>query len=735
MKNHVLLSASLILASCFAPWTASAQQTATAATLAAPVVPNVISYSGTLSDLNGKRLSSLQGVTFLLYKNDQGGTPLWLETQNVQPDKTGHYSVMLGSATAHGMPADLFASGEARWLAVQVAGQPEQPRTLLVAVPYALKAADAQTIGGLPPSAFILAAPPSSGVASATTAAPALTSSSTAPLVTSNVTTTGGTGGTIPMFTTATNIQNSILTQTGTTAIKVGGRLNLPATGVATSATGFNSRPLDFVASAFSSATTTAVAQTFQWQAEPLGNNTSTPSGTLNLLYGAGTALPAETGLKVNSKGLFTFVASQKFPGTSTITNVKAGTDLTGGGTTGTVTLNLDTTKVPQLATANTFTANQKVNGTMTATAFSGNGAFLTNVNAAKLGGLVAGAFAQLAANNTFTGSEQRFNNTVIVGPITSFTEGELAAGSPSANTPAMGAAGFTVASGSSLNGGDGIVSFGGSGDTTTTFNTGGGGISGHGGGGFNGGNGVSGLGGGGGPCCIGSTDGDGGFFEGGSNSLNAGDGVFGLTGSGFAGNFSGSINVSNQIFAAVKDFRIDHPLDPANKYLTHSSVESSEMMNIYTGNVTTDAQGQATVHLPDWFEVLNTDFRYQLTVIGQFAQAIVGRKIANHQFTIRTSVPNVEVSWQVTGVRQDRFAKAHPLVVEEQKEARVRGFYIHPELYGAPAEKQIEWARHPQMMQRSKEMRARQAAALHKIATQPPHDALRNGTATAKPN
>jgi trimeric autotransporter adhesin len=312
-----------------------------------------------------------------------------------------------------------------------------------------------------------------------------------------------------------------------------------------------------------------------------------------------------------------------------------------------------------------------------------------------------------LAANNTFTGSEQRFNNTVIVGPITSLTEGELAAGSPSAATPAIGAAGFTVASGSSLNGGDGIDTFGGSGDTTTTFNTGGTGILGEGGGGFNGGNGVFGLGGGGGPCCIGSVDGDGGFFEGGSNSLNSGDGVFGLTGSGFAGNFSGSINVTGAIFAGTKDFRIDHPLDPANKYLTHSSVESSEMMNIYTGNVTTDAQGEATVHLPDWFEVLNTDFRYQLTVIGQFAQAIVAREIQNGEFAIRTSAPNIKVSWQVTGVRQDAYAKAHPLVVEQQKEARLRGFYIHPELYGAPPEKQIEWARHPELMRQAKERKS----------------------------
>lgn len=723
MKNHVFLGTSLIVASCFAPWTASAQRAVTAATLAAPVVPNVIRYSGTLSDLNGKPLTRLQGVTFLLYKDDQGGAPLWLEIQNVQPDKTGRYSVMLGSATDQGIPANLFANGEARWLAVQVAGQPEQPRTLLVAVPYALKAADAQTLGGLPPSAFVLAAPPSGDAVSATTAAPALTPSSAPPPVTSNVTTTGGTVSAIPMFTTAANIQNSILTQSGTTVVKVGGQLNLSNIGRATSATGFNSRPLDFVASVFNSGTAAAVAQTFQWQAEPLNNDTTSATGTLNLLYAAGTALPAETGLKINSKGLFTFAAGQKFPGASTITDVKAGTDLTGGGTTGTVTLNLDTTKVPGLATANTFTANQKVNGTMTATSFSGNGAALSNVNAAKLGGLAPSAFAELAANNTFTGTNTfngtEFMNEAFVGPINNLAAGQLGVSSPSNSFAAIGAAGFTVASGSSLNGGDGIASFGGSGDTTTTFNTGGAGIFGEGGGGFNGGNGVFGLGGGGGPCCIGSVDGDGGFFEGGSNSLSSGDGVFGLTGSGFAGNFSGSINVSNQIFAAVKDFRIDHPLDPANKYLTHSSVESSEMMNIYTGNVTTDTQGEATVHLADWFEVLNTDFRYQLTVIGQFAQAIVGHKIANHQFTIRTNVPNVEVSWQVTGVRQDRFAKAHPLVVEQEKEARVRGFYIHPELYGAPAEKQIEWARHPQIMKRSAEMRAKQQANT-RAATQP---------------
>jgi len=719
----------IIAALCFP--SAFAQQSSTVTSTNA-AVPTLINFSGTLSDLNGKPLTGTVGVTFYLYKEDQGGAPLWLETQNVQADRTGHYNVMLGSTRSTGLPADIFVAGQARWLCVQAQGQKELPRVMLLSVPYALKAGDAQTIGGLPPSAFVLAAPVNTAAATSST--------DSAGTVPPPATITGsGTAGFLPDFTGAATIGNSAVFQSGASpTAKIGintnaptttldihggevvrGVFTLPATGTATASAGKSSQPESFVASSFSSSTTSAVNQTFHWQAEPSNNNTANPSATLNLLYGLGTAAPSETGLRIGPKGIIAFASGQTFPGNGTITGVTAGTDLTGGGTTGTVTLNLDTTKVPRLAAANTFTANQTVNGTVTATSFAGNGASLTNVNAAKLGGLVPGSYAQLAASNTFTGSEQRFNNSVIVGPITSFTEGELAAGASSTSNPGMGAVGFTVASGSSEDGGDGIVTFGGSGDTTTIFNTGGAGISAEGGGGFNGGSAVVGLGGGGGPCCIGSTDGDGGFFEGGSNSLSDGDAVFGLTGSGFAGNFEGSINVSGTIFAGTKDFKIDHPLDPANKYLLHASVESSEMMNIYSGNVTTDAQGEATVRLPDWFEVVNTDFRYQLTVIGQFAQAIVGRKIANHEFAVRTNAPNVEVSWQVTAVRHDRFAQANPLVVEQEKETRARGFYIHPELYGAPAEKQIEWSRHPQMMKRSAELRAKQQKNI-RTATQP---------------
>jgi hypothetical protein len=147
----------------------------------------------------------------------------------------------------------------------------------------------------------------------------------------------------------------------------------------------------------------------------------------------------------------------------------------------------------------------------------------------------------------------------------------------------------------------------------------------------------------------------------------------------------SGSVDVLGTLSKGGGSFKIDDPLDPANKYLYHSFVESPDMMNIYNGNVTTDASGEAAVELPEWFETLNRDFRYQLTVIAQFARAIVAGKVANHQFVIKTDKPNVEVSWQVTGIRKDAFANAHRIQVEVEKAPADRGHYLYPELVGAP--------------------------------------------------
>src|SRR5271170_2928536 len=134
-------------------------------------VPRLVSYSGVLRGTGGRAVTVLAGVTFLIYPDEAGGAPLWLETQNVKPDATGHYTVQLGAASAHGLPAEVFMSGEGRWLAVQIGTEPELPRVLLVAVPYAMKAADAETIGGLPASAFVLAAPASAGQTPASSAA------------------------------------------------------------------------------------------------------------------------------------------------------------------------------------------------------------------------------------------------------------------------------------------------------------------------------------------------------------------------------------------------------------------------------------------------------------------------------------------------------------------------------------------------------------------------------------
>jgi hypothetical protein len=147
--------------------------------------------------------------------------------------------------------------------------------------------------------------------------------------------------------------------------------------------------------------------------------------------------------------------------------------------------------------------------------------------------------------------------------------------------------------------------------------------------------------------------------------------------------------------------------------------VESSEMMNIYTGNVVTDELGTATVKLPDWFEAENADFRYQLTVIGRRAQAWIAEEVEHGQFKIASDATNTKISWQITAVRQDAFAKAHPLIVEQSKPARERGFYQNPELFGQPAERQTEWGRRPQQMERMKEIRARQKLAARQRFTQ----------------
>ncbi len=1069
-------------------------------------VPPIIQFSNMALDEGGTPLSGTVSITFSLYNSAVGAQVLWSETQNVQLGNAGQFSVYLGLTQANGIPINLFTSGEAHWLGVKIAGQPEQPRVFLVSVPYAMKAGDAATVGGLPASAFVLAAPNTispSANSSAANAAPGISSATS-----SDVTTSGGTVGSIPLWDAATDIDSSVITQSGSgSTAKIGinnttpattldvkgsgtirgtlstlGTLSLPATGAATSSGGKNSEPMTFTASAYNSGTSTAVNQTFEWQAEPAGNDTSSASGTLNLLFGQGTSKPAETGFHIASDGLITFATGQIFPGTGdgTVTSVASGTGLTGGPITSSGTLQIDPTVVPELAaTSNTFT------GSITASSFTGSGAGLTNVNAATLNGFTsnafqpAGSYATLGAN-TFTGNQTVTGNVTASGNLsaagvvagsgfeigsTLFDYGTPFNGSTQTGGNAfLGFAGNTTTTGI-LNAGAGLSALGsnttgkyntGIGNAALYFNTSGGsntavgssalslnnwgnttgsgntalgasagfgydesamtqdnntflgantaftngstitnataiganamvtesnamvlgpvtGNNGgtsvkvgigttapaysldvHGTGNFTGnvtfassqtfpgtgtitgvtaGTGLSGGGTSGGvtltlasnACAAGSaisalpftcspfatlgantfagnqtvsgnvsatgavsgssfqigsnlfdygsyangnallgfggnttmsgtantvvglltlrntttgwantangygalednttgtwntasgddalvTETTGSFNTAigggagvtaddsamtGSNNTFLGDGAYASTGTltnatavgslaevgesnalvlgsingvnqatastnvgigtttpqytlhvidhgpggiyGFSniiGNsavygqntatsgsgtnggtfytaspagaavvgvnqasdsvaayFGGNVTITGNLSKGSGSFKIDDPLDPANKYLYHSFVESPDMMNIYNGNVTTDEQGLAVVLLPEYFEALNRDFRYQLTVMAQFAQAIVEQKVTNNRFVIKTDKPTVEVSWQVTGIRQDAYAKAHPVPVEVEKPEGERGHYLHPELFGAPEQDRI---------------------------------------------
>ena len=264
------------------------QSAAPLAASASTAVPALVPFSGLITAPDGKPVSGETAITFLIFKDQQGSEPLFAETQAVTPDASGHYKVQLGATLASGLPADLFASGEARWLEVQAAGQTPQPRVLMASVPYALKAADSATLGGLPASAFVLA-----GSKAAADFATAAVSSATT--TASTVTTTGGTAGYVPEFTGASTIADSpvfinganvgIGTTTPTASLDVngtalisgaltanggatiGGSLELAPTGTATAAAGDNSQMLKFYTSAYNSSSKTVVNPRFEWQA------------------------------------------------------------------------------------------------------------------------------------------------------------------------------------------------------------------------------------------------------------------------------------------------------------------------------------------------------------------------------------------------------------------------------------------------------------------------------------
>jgi trimeric autotransporter adhesin len=371
-----------------------AAQTSGSSPASAPVPP-LVNFNGMVADTSGKSLGSMVGITFSLYKDQQGGAPLWTETQNVQPDKGGYYSVMMGSTTSQGLPTALFASGEARWLGVQVQGQAEQPRVLLMSVPYALKALDAETVGGRPASSFLLA--------------PTALGSSAKDELPPGTITGSGTADFVPVFTGTTTIGNSKIFQS------VAGHIGI-------------------------NTTTPAAALDVKGKGDVRDTLTLFPKGTHPALS------VHDSALSVSNTGVVTFAAGQTFPGTGTVTSVgsgsgltggpittsgslsiatsgvtnamlanpsltvTAGTDLTGGGSVAlgsSTTLNLDTTKVPQLNGANTFTGNQTVNGNLSATGALSGSSYQIGSNLFAFGSYAnANAFLGFAGNASTTGVE-----------------------------------------------------------------------------------------------------------------------------------------------------------------------------------------------------------------------------------------------------------------------------------------------------------------------------------------
>ena len=642
-----------------------AQTTASNSTSESTQVPRLIRFSGVAKDDSGNAITGVLGITFSLYKDEQGGAPLWTETQNVQADATGRYTALLGSATADGIPLALFSSAEVHWISTQVSGRPESAPVMLLSVPYALKSADAETLDGLPASAFVQTS--SVAVALGSTAVNATTNSSHSAGNASPLTITGsGTTDFIPLWTSSSGLGNSILFQKG-------GQV-----GVATKTPGAK---LDTVGAAIavrgtsSGATGTGVfgivTNTTGVNFGVQGRTASTASGTAGV-NGSATSTTGQT-YGVNGSNVSTTTNAAAVNGfesaitgevfgvqgaTASTTNFAAGVSGNASATTG---------QVYGVVGVSNSTTNgaAAVNGYEPATTGAVSGVYgstpSTTNGATGVSGYEAAATGQVSGVNGGTSST---SGTGVVGSASATSGNTTGVFGLSASPNGNGVLGMNSATSGNAFGIQGVTaSAAGVGVSASNSSTGG-------------------------VVQIGAA----------TYLINAYVGTTGKFNLDYSGDgyFAGNLNVTGKLTKGSGSFKIDHPLDPANKYLSHSFVESPDMMNVYNGNITTDRHGFATVTLPDYFEALNRDFRYQLTVIGRFAQAIVAKKIASNQFVIRTNKPAVEVSWQVTGIRQDAYANANRIQVEEDKPASEQGYYLHPEVFGQPESRGIATARKP---------------------------------------
>jgi hypothetical protein len=422
---------------------------------AAASVPRLIRIKGFVRDEAGRPRNGTIAITFSLYKDQNDHVALWQENQNVPLDSNGAYSVLLGLTDEAGLPLEIFSAGEARWLGVRPDGQPEQPRIAFLSVAYALKAADADLLGGRPASAFALvgnatvtaspdfaansgwdkshgaSVPPVPATGARTfltpTACTAITSDGTAA------------ANSLSLFTTPCNLQSANLFQVagrigignsnpagtldvaGPTFIR--GPLNLlagavlPPGGTATSTQAWVSLPMDLEASTFNTTVSLPETYLFRWQATPLANNTVNASATLNLLYGIPGNV-SQTGLSIARNGILNFAPGQKFPGLGTVTSVATGTGLTGGPITGSGTISIPPKGVTNALLANSaITVNPGAGLSGGGTVGLGGTITLTN-SAPSLGGTVT----SVATGTGLTGGPITKGGTISLN--TGYTDG-----------------------------------------------------------------------------------------------------------------------------------------------------------------------------------------------------------------------------------------------------------------------------------------------------------------------
>jgi hypothetical protein len=687
MKSRLQLAVLLIASMFLTSLIAEAQQSAPAAMDASNVVPSLINYTGVLKDTSGRKLTSVTGVTFLLYSAEQGGAPLWLETQNVTPDKSGRYAVQLGVTIAKGVPSDLFVSGEARWLAVQIGSEAEQPRIMLLSVPYALKAGDAETVGGIPASAFQLARPQSGVGGGAGTSAKAASPNVISPAIT-------GTGSTnyVPLWTSSTNLGVSVLFQSagkigiGTTSpgvkLDVNGnarvRNNLSGTtatfgannaGQAFTITQSNAFGLGLISTAPAFALAGNATSGIDGGIGVQGNAFYTGSGTT---FGVMGTAASSTGIGVEGQintpgGIGVQGGNASSTGGTGVEGLSLGTGGTGvaGLASGTGSFaiqgnNSNSTSGVGVAGLATGNIGIGVQGQATDTSGTGEPIGVVGQSSSSTGvGILGNALSTTGSTVGIKGLAASTNGIAVLGQN----------GSASGNT-------FGVKGEVTSVDGRGVL---GQNDSTTNFNVA---------------VGVEGR-------SMSQTYGIGVLGNGTYEGMQANGGTIGIIASGpttgYAGFFNGNVFISGTLSKGGGSFKIDHPLDPKNKYLSHSFVESPDMMNIYDGVAVLDSKGEAWVSLPDWFDSLNRDFRYQLTAIGVPAPKLhIAREISGNRFKIAGGKQGGKICWQVTGIRHDAYANAYRIPVEEQKPAEQQGYYLHPELFGQPASRAIGALRNP---------------------------------------